>query len=151
MVLNFQLDVLVKSSLMMLICSSVYASVIILILYIRVFGPSQFNMSLLKSSLKCTLMRDLRLKTLILYLVTSINSFLILHMESLGKNGVIIRLNSRQKRKWKMKIYILMTSLTVFNLEMGRSVIKYIRSRRKEKPCRLITLLAIFLRIPSKS
>ena len=73
MVLNLVLEILGMLSSMMLIYLNVSVLVINLNVFIKEFGLSQYNMNLLKISLKLTLQKELKSKMLMLFLEIYIN------------------------------------------------------------------------------
>ena len=109
-VLNFLLEILEISLLMMLIYLNVSVLVINLKMSIRVFGLNLLNMNLLTNLFKLSSLKEQKLKILILFLVTYISLFLTLVTVNLDKNLVKPKLNLLPRKKWKMKIYLLMMS-----------------------------------------
>ena len=72
-------------------------------------------------------------------------------MENLDRGDVSIKLNLQPKKRWKMRIYLLMMLLNVMNLEMVKSVIKLKKNNKKERSLVHTTLLDIFYLTPNKS
>lgn len=110
MALNSLLEIFGMSLLMMLIYLNVSVLVINLKMSIRVFGPNLFNMDLLNILLKLSSLKEQKSKILILFLVTYISLFLTLVTVNLDKKPVKPKLNLLPRKKWKMKIYLLMMS-----------------------------------------
>ena len=135
---------------MILIYLSVYVLVINLKMFIRAFGPVLLNMNLLTSLYKLSLLKGLKSKILMLFLVIYINLFLTLVMENLDKNPVKPKLNLQLKKKWKMKICLLMMFLSVLNQEMDKFAIKLKCNNKRDQSCLLITSLVIFFHILNK-
>ena len=114
-VLNFVLEILEMLFLMMLIYLNASVLVMNLKKSIKVFGLNLLNMILLTNLYKLSSLKEQKSKILILFLVTYISLFLTLVMENLDKSPVKPKLNLLPRKKWKMKIYLLMMFLSVLN------------------------------------
>ena len=134
----------------MLIYLNVSVLVINLKMSIRVFGLNLLNMNLLTNLFKLSSLKEQKLKILILFLVTYISLFLTLVTVNLDKNLVKPKLNLLPRKKWKMKIYLLMMSQNVSSQVMDKFVIKLRQNNNKENLCLHIKLLVIFYPILNK-